>query len=80
MGRRSVSKRPKGKQSEWKEPYEMLNEAKSLSNNNSLAKEGQRKAPKMNQSNQKGTLRKPLWEEQSTNKKSSNTSNRRKSS
>ena len=54
MGRRSVSKRPKGKQSEWKEPYEMLNEAKSLSNNNSWAKEGQRKAPKMNQSNQKG--------------------------
>ena len=45
MGRRSVSKRPKGKQSEWKEPYEMLNEAKSLSNNNSWAKEGQRKAP-----------------------------------
>ena len=31
MGRRSVSKRPKGKQSEWKEPYEVLNEAKSLS-------------------------------------------------
>ena len=42
----------------------MLNEAKSLSNNNSWAKEGQRKAPKMNQSNQKGALRKPLWEEQ----------------
>ena len=68
MGRRSVSKRPKGKQSEWKEPYEMLNEAKSLSNNNSWAKEGQRKAPKMNQSNQKGALRKPLGEEQSPTK------------
>ena len=38
----------------------MLNEAKSLSNNNSWATEGQRKAPKMNQSNQKGALRKPL--------------------
>ena len=41
----------KGKQSEWKEPYEMLNRAKSLSNNNSWAEEGQRKSPKMNQSN-----------------------------
>ena len=68
MGRISESKRPKGKQSEWKEPYEMLNEAKSLSNNNSWAKESQRKAPKMNQSNQKGALRKPLREEQSPTK------------
>ena len=72
----------------------MLNEAKSLSNNNSWAKEGQRKAPKMNQSNQKGEpVRKP-YENHSekyrvqqnakknnkTTKKSSNTSNRRRSS
>ena len=60
---RSVWKRPKRKYSEWKEPYEMLNEAKPLSNNNSWAEEGQRRSPKMNQSNRKGALWKPLWEE-----------------
>ena len=48
-----------------KEPYEMLNKAKPLNNNNSWAEEGQRKSPKMNQSNWKGALQKPLWEEQS---------------
>ena len=43
----------------------MLNRAKSLSNNNTWAEEGQRKSPKMNQSNWKEALQKPLWEEQS---------------
>ena len=56
---------PKKKHSEWKEPYEMLNKAKPLNNNNTWAEEGQRKSPKMNQSNWKGALQKPLWEEQS---------------
>ena len=65
VGRRSVWKRPKRKHSEWKEPYEMLNRAKPLSNNNSWAEDGQRKSPNMNQSNWKGALQKPLWEEQS---------------
>ena len=37
-------------------------------NNNSQIEEGQRKNPKMNQSNQKGTLQKPLWEEQTPTK------------
>ena len=56
MGRRSVWKMPKRKHSEWKEPYEMLNKAKPLNNNNTWAEEGQRKSPKMNQSNWKGAL------------------------
>ena len=43
----------------------MLNGAKPLSDNNSWAEEGQRKRPKMNKSNWKGALWKPLWEEQS---------------
>ena len=30
------------------EPYEMLNKAKPLNNNNNWAEEGQRKSPKMN--------------------------------
>ncbi len=34
----------------------MLNKPKPLSNNNSCAEEGQRKSPKMNQSNRKGAL------------------------
>ena len=38
----------------------MLNGAKSLSNNNSWAEEGQRKGPKINQSNWKGALSKQL--------------------
>ena len=38
----------------------MLKRAKPLSNNNSWAEEDQRKSPKMNQSNWKGALRKPL--------------------
>ena len=42
----------------------MLNEAKPPSNNNSWADEGQSKSPKMKHLNQKGALRKPLWEEQ----------------
>ena len=33
-------------------------------NSNSYIAEGQRKSPKMNQSNWKGALQKPLWEEQ----------------
>ena len=64
----SVWKRPKRKHSEWKEPYEMLNRAKPLSNNNSWAEEDQRKSPNVKQSNRKGALRKPLWEEQSPTK------------
>ena len=68
VDRRSVWKRPKRKHSECKEPYEMLNTAKPLSNNNSWTEEGQRKSPKMNQSNQKRTLQKSLWEEQTTTK------------
>ena len=62
MGRRSVWKRLQRKHSEWKKPYEMLNGTKPLSNNNNWAEEGQRKSPKMNQSNRKGALQKPLWE------------------
>ena len=48
----------------------MINGAKPLSNinNSSWAEDGQRKSPKMNQSNWKGTLWKPLWEEQSPTK------------
>ena len=42
----------------------MLNGAKPLGNSNSWAEKGQRKSPKMNQSNWKGALRKPLGEEQ----------------
>ena len=34
VGRRSVWKRPKRKHSEWKEPYELLNRTKPLSNIN----------------------------------------------
>ena len=62
---RSVWKRPKRKHSQWKEPYERLNRAKPLSNNNSWAEEDQRKSPNVKHSNRKGALRKPLWEEQS---------------
>ena len=43
----------------------MLNKVKPLNKNNTWAEEGQRKSPKMNQSNWKGALQKPLWEEQS---------------
>ena len=50
------------------DPYEVLNRAKPLSNNNSWADDGQSKSPKMKHSNQKGALRKPLWEEQSPTK------------
>ena len=39
VGRRSVSKRIQKKHSEWKQPYETLNRAKPLSNNNSWAEE-----------------------------------------
>ena len=89
MGRRSESKRPKGKQSEWKEPYEMLNEAKSLSNNNSWAKEGQRKALKWTSQirkernknhSEKNRVQQNAKKNNKTTKKSSNTSNRRRSS
>ena len=62
MGRRSVSKRPKRKHSELKEPCEMLSGAKPLSNNNSWAEDGQRKSPKMNRLHRKGALRKQLGE------------------
>ena len=51
---------PTTKHSELKEPYEMLNKAKPLSNNSSWADEGQSKSPKMKHSDQKGALQKPL--------------------
>ena len=50
-------KRRRRKHSELKEPCEMLNKN---TNNNSHIEEGQRKNPTMNQSNQRGTLQKPL--------------------
>ena len=46
MGRRSVSKIPQRKHSEWKEPYEMLSRAKPLSNNNAGLKKAKEKALK----------------------------------
>ena len=58
-------KRRRRKLSDLKEPYEMLNKN---TNNNSQIEEGQRKNPKMNQSNRKGTLQKPLSEEQTPTK------------
>ena len=58
VGYKKVSeKRRRRKHSELKEPCEMLNKN---TNNNSHIEEGQRKPPKMNQSNWKGTLQKPL--------------------
>jgi len=50
-------KRRRRKHSELKEPCETLNKN---TNNNSHIEEGQRKNPKMNQSNHRGTLQKPL--------------------
>ena len=90
MGRRSVSKRPKGKQSEWKEPYEVLNEAKSLSITTiaglKKAKEKLlkwtsqiRKEPYENHS-EKNRVQQNAKKNNKTTKKSSNTSNRRRSS
>ena len=52
-------KDPKRKYSEWREPYEMLNRRKPLTNNNSWAEEGQRKSTKINQPIWKGAHRKP---------------------
>ena len=52
-------KKTQRKHSELKEPYEMLDKTKTL-NTNSWIEEGQRKSPKMNQSNWKGALQKPL--------------------
>ena len=54
-------KNPKGSIQNERSPMkiEMLNGAKPLSNNNSWAEEGQRKSPKINQSNRKA-LQKPL--------------------
>ena len=37
---------PKRKHSEWKEPYEMLNKAKPLNNNNTWVKKAKEKALK----------------------------------
>ena len=45
---------PQRKHSELKEPQEMLNKTKTLT----TIEDGQRKSPKMNQSNWKGALRK----------------------
>ena len=59
----------------------MLNRAKPLSNNNSWADESQSKSPKMKHSDQKGAIRKPLWEEQSLqNAKKNNKTTKKKSS
>ena len=59
----------------------MLNRAKPLSNNNSWADDRQWKSPKMKHSDQKGALRKPLWEEQSLqNAKKNNKTTKKKSS
>ena len=58
-------KRRRRKLSDLKEPCAMLNK---ITNNNSHIEEGQRKNPKMNQSNRKGTLQKPLSEEQTPTK------------
>ena len=51
------------KHSELKEPYEMLNKAKTLTTI-AIDRRRPKKNPKMNQSNWKGALQKPLWEEQ----------------
>ena len=49
--------------------------------NNSETEEGQRKSPKMNQSNWKEALQKQLWEEQSLqNAKRNNKTTKKKSS
>ena len=50
------------------DPYEVLNRAKPLSNNNSWADDDQSKSPKIKHSDQKGALHKPLQEEQSPTK------------
>ena len=64
-----------------KGPYEMLHEAKPLSNNNSFADESQRKSPKMKHSYQKGAQQNPLWEEQAPKnaKKNNKTTNKKNS-
>ncbi len=50
-------------------------------NNNSQTEEGQRKSPKMKQSNWKGALQKSLWEEQSLqNAKKNNYTTKKESS
>ena len=49
------------------EPYEILNKTSTLTTIARL-KKAKEKALKMNQSNWKGALRKPLWEEQSPTK------------
>ena len=77
---RSVSKRPQRKHSEWKEPYETLNRAKPISNNNSWAEKGQRKSPKMNQSNRKWALWKPLRRRVIQNPMKNNKTTKKKSS
>ena len=51
---------PKRKHAELKEPYEMLNKRKTLTTIATNVEEGQSKSPKMNQSNWKGALQKPL--------------------
>ena len=67
----------------------MLNGAKSLSNNNSWAEEGQRKGPKINQigkepyenhSDKNRVQQNAKKNNKTTKKKSSNTSNTRRSS
>ena len=49
----------------------MLNKAKPLNNNNTWAEEGQRKSPKVNQSNRKGALQNAKKNNKTTKKKSS---------
>ena len=64
-GYKVYEKKTQRKHSKLKEPYAMLHKTKTLTKKIARQKKGQRKSPNMNQSNSKGTLQKPLWEEQS---------------
>ena len=56
-------------------------QSKTTKYNNSWADDGQSKSPKMTHSDQKGALRKPLWEEQSLqNAEKNNKTTKKKSS
>ena len=56
------------KHSELNDQIWWKTEQNKNTNNNSQTEEAQRKSPKMNQSNWKEALQKPLWEEQSPTK------------
>ncbi len=90
MGRRSVSKIPQRKHSEWKEPYEMLSRAKPLSNNNAGLKKAKEKAlkwsiqigkePYKNHSEKNTALQNAKKNDKTTKKKSSHRRRSTKSS